>query len=106
MRGIAVCLLMMGMPLALGEGPAATVSAGVSPAVEKAVGEISGGDENTRDAGLKKLEGVLGEQMRELIASDDPETQSRVVGLLQFNESLAGWVLETLKLPQEEGKGQ
>src|ERR1035437_4091989 len=76
----------------------------LSPAVQHAIAELSTDDFKTRQEALQKLELALGQQMKLLVASEDPEVQSRLTSLLEFNDGLARWVLDAMKLPADQRK--
>jgi hypothetical protein len=91
-----------------GKETAAATSGGkaLSPAVQAAIADLSSEDYKTREGALRRLQVAMGEQMRALVSSEDPEVQSRLISLLQFNEGMTRWIIDTYKLPAAERQAQ
>ncbi|MCL2649269.1 MAG: hypothetical protein FWD61_20105 [Phycisphaerales bacterium] len=109
LMSIAALLCSATFCIAAGEpatSPSQTSVEALSPAVGQAIAELSSDNFQTRQAAVKKLQLAMGRQMRALIASDDPETQARLTSLLQFNDGLARWMLDVMKLPPDQRKSQ
>ena len=84
----------------------AAIFCGLSPEVQRAIGELSSDDFKTRQAAVEKLQLAMGRQMRAMIVSDDPEAQARLTSLLHFQDGLARWAIDVMKLPEEQRKAQ
>jgi hypothetical protein len=105
---VCVAVLIGAGQLGWAQGPATEKPAAqaLSPAVQAAITDLSSEDFKTREGALKRLQVAMGEQMRALVRSDDPEVQSRLISLLQFNDGLTRWMIDIYKLPAEERTAQ
>src|SRR5262245_15813405 len=88
-----------------GASSAPAVPAMALPAdVKQALAEFSADDFKVRQNAMLHLQEAFGKQLQALISSPDPEVQSRVVSLLEFNAGLTRWVIDVMKLPAEQRK--
>jgi len=85
---------------------AADKSEVLSPVVKEALDGLSAEDYGVREKALQQLEVALGRQLQAMVSLDDPESQTRLSALLEFNEGLTHWAIDTLKLPDEQRKTQ
>ena len=101
MRGLGILLIgcLMATPLCAAT-PATQPS--LPPAIEAALHQLSSDEFSAREKALRDLETLLGQQTAALLSPADPESKARVASLLEFNEALSAWVLQTLKLPEEQ----
>ncbi len=74
----------------------------LSPEALAALHNLSSDEFATRQRALKDLELAMGQQIQALLIPDDPESQARVSSLLEFNEGLSRWILNTLALPEPQ----
>jgi hypothetical protein len=72
------------------------------PDIAAALHLLSSDEFSVREKALRDLERLLGRQTEALLSPADPESKARVASLLEFNEGLSAWVLQTLKLPEEQ----
>ncbi|MGN6368417.1 MAG: hypothetical protein ACTHN5_09170 [Phycisphaerae bacterium] len=104
MRGPAIFLIASLAATPLCAAPPTTPPAtqpALTPALEAALHQLSSQEFSTRERALADLERLLGQQTQALLSPADPESKARVASLLEFNEGLSAWVLQTLKLPEE-----
>ena len=78
----------------------------LSPALREAIKGLSAEDYAAREKALKQVQQLLGKQLAALVSAEDPETQTRLAALLEFNDGLIRWSLDALKLPDEQRKVQ
>ena len=98
-RGIVLIGCLAASPL-FAETPAAPSA--LPPGVEAALHQLSSEEFAVREKAVRDLEKLLGQQTEALLSPADPETKARVAALLEFNEGLSAWVLQTLKMPEEK----
>jgi hypothetical protein len=103
-----LCLLALLFPLAAArpgraDPPPADV---LSPALKTALQGLSAEDYKAREKALTDLQRVLAQQLQAILATDDPESQSRLAALLEFNDGISRWAIEALKLPDQQRQAQ
>jgi len=76
----------------------------LSPAVMTAVGQLSAEDFTSREKAVSQLQAALGQELRAIAEVQDPEAQARIGDLLAFEEGLAAWAGEVMKLPRDKQK--
>jgi hypothetical protein len=72
------------------------------PEIRTALNNLSAEDFSVREKAFKDLEITLGRQTQELLVPTDPESKARVAALLEFNEGLSRWILDTIRLPDDQ----
>src|SRR5271170_1518884 len=83
-----------------------TQPAALSPAVQSALVGLSSDDFATRQKASQQMQTAFVQQALALATSKDPETQARLLSVLEFNDGLIRWVQDFLKLPEEERNAQ
>jgi hypothetical protein len=96
-------VLAVGLWAGLSVGVAsAAESAALSPQMEAALRQFSSASYEDRAKAVKAAEQALADQVRQIMAVNDPEAEARVSALLEFNDALLKWAGESMKLPPEE----
>src|SRR2546425_1107296 len=70
--------------------------------VEEALRQLSAEDYATRERAVGDLKQALGRQLAGMLRTGDPEVESRLAELMEFQNGLCRWALELLKLPKEQ----
>jgi hypothetical protein len=71
----------------------------LSPAAEAALRNLRDTDFATREQALTTLQRALAEQVAGMLRGGDPEAESRLMGLLEFESGVLRWAMELLKQP-------
>ena len=101
MRPLSILLIvsLLASPLCAIEP---TTQPTLSPAIDTALHRLSSEDFSVREKALHDLELAMGKQTEAMLAPGDAESKARIAALLEFNEGLSRWILNTLKLPEEQ----
>ncbi len=78
----------------------------LSPAVSEALKGMASEEFATREKAQKDIQSALAQQIKALLSTGNPETQSRLVSLMEFNDGLSRWAIEVLKLPNDARQAQ
>lgn len=81
--------------------PAPASGPALSPAMEDALHNLKAEDFSTREAAVGQLQQAFASQLAGLLRSGDPEVQSRLQELLEFQNGLLRWSLDLLAAPRE-----
>jgi hypothetical protein len=81
-------------------------SAALAPAVQSALAQLSSDDYATRQKASRQMQAAFVQQALALASSKDPETQARLLSVLEFNDGLIRWIQDFLKLPEDERNAQ
>ena len=98
---VTALLLAAAFPTWAGETPEV-----LSPAVRQALNDLSDETFVTRERSLRRVQLALGQQLEAFIASDDSEAQLRIAALLEFNDGITRWAIETFTLSDAQRKAQ
>ena len=89
----------------VGAAAAGVRGEGLSGEMEGAVKQLGEGSYAAREAGVEAVRGTLRKEMGSLLAGRDTEGAARLAELMEYEEALARFGLEALKLPREEREG-
>ncbi len=99
---VLAALTVHAAPPAESTQPAPTLS----PQMDAALRQLTGGSYVERQKAMTAIQQALADQMRQMLAVDDPEARARVGGLLEFDDALVKWAMDSLKLPAGERASQ
>ena len=78
----------------------------LTPRMEAALRQLGSGSYAERQHAVAAIQQSMADQMRQMLAVDDPEARARLGGLLEFDDALVKWAMEALKLPVDERASQ
>ena len=102
----AICLLATLLRFSARPTEAAETSAALSPVMREALPGLSAEDYQTREQAQKQIQLALSQQLASLLANHDIEVETRTAALLEFNDGVTRWAIDTLKLPPEQRQAQ
>jgi hypothetical protein len=74
----------------------------LSPAAQQAVKDLSAEGFAVREKALKTLQAAMAAQLKELASVNDEEAQQRIIALMEYQDCMTRWVIETMHLPAEQ----
>ena len=78
----------------------------LSPKMDAALRQLTDESFSKRESAVKAIEQSLVDQVGELLKVNDPEAQEKIGTVLEFNDALQKWAIDSLKLPAEERASQ
>ncbi len=77
----------------------------LSPALQAALSNLTSPEYGMRQKAAHAIEKILARQTIALAAVDDPESQSRLISLLEYGDSLTRFTIDLLSCPMDERAG-